>query len=449
MKPELFGTDGIRAKFGEEPLTEATVRRLGLALAKELVSRGAEAPRVILGGDTRRSSAPLMAWLTAGLRAGGARPLSLGVVPTAAVAWAVPREGAAAGVVVSASHNPAPDNGIKLVATDGFKWAPADEHRLERRLAGVAAAPPDGEPAERSSEAALGYLRWLVRETGGSRRLEGLSIALDAANGAASRFAGELFRALGARVELFCASPDGENINRDCGSTHPGNLSAAMATGRFDLGFAFDGDADRSLLFDERGRLLDGDVMLFLWARELKERGHLAVPRVVATSMSNLGLERALGAAGIDVSRCDVGDREVVATLRREGLRLGGEPSGHLVDLHRSTTGDGLLTAAVLAGIVARRGVPASEAAAPFERFPQVLTNVRVAAKPDLSTLPRVADRVREVESRLAGTGRLVLRYSGTEPLARIMIEGPDAAEIHALAETLASALREEIGASE
>jgi len=449
MRPELFGTDGIRARFGEEPLTESTVRRLGHALAVELAARAAGQPRVLLGGDTRQSTPQLLAWLTAGLGAGGGRPIGVGVLPTAAIAWLVPRERAAAGVVVSASHNPAPDNGIKLVAADGFKWAPGDEHHLEQRLAATPDPGPGAAGGERLAGAAVDYLRWLAHEAGGARRLDGLRIALDAANGAASRLAGDLFRALGARVDLYFAAPDGLNINHECGSTHPRALAERIAAGGYDLGFAFDGDADRALMFDERGRLVDGDAMLFLWARDLRDRGHLAVPRVVATSMSNLGLERALEPLGIGVIRCGVGDREVVATLRREGLRLGGEPSGHLVDLHRTTTGDGLLTAAILAGIVARSALPASRCVAPFERFPQVLTSVRVAAKPDLATVPRVADAVRDVETRLGRSGRLVLRYSGTEPLARIMIEGQDEAEIEALAESLAAVLREQIGVAE
>jgi phosphoglucosamine mutase len=275
-------------------------------------------------------------------------------------------------------------------------------------------------------------------------------VALDCAHGAASALAAPLFRALGADAVAFCDRPDGSNINQGCGSTVPGALAARMrdapADRRFDLGFAFDGDADRALLFDESGALRDGDAMLYLWAAELHRRGDLTVRRVVATSMSNLGLEKALGAIGIDVTRCDVGDREVVATLRRDGLRLGGEQSGHLVDLHRSTTGDGLLTAALTAAMVARRGRPASALLSDFRRFPQILVNVEVSRKPALETLDSVAEAVRHTEKRLAGEGRLVLRYSGTEPLARVMIEGPDEAAIRELADEIAGAIRAEIG---
>jgi phosphoglucosamine mutase len=462
MTRRLFGTDGIRAPFGEEPLTAATVRRLGFALGQELFGAQsvAEAPVVLLGGDTRASSPSLIAWMSEGLAAAGAQPKTLGTVPTPAVAWSVPRSGAAAGVVASASHNPAADNGIKLIDRYGFKWEPEAEARLEARLAatrevdtdpaGPGSAAPAG-PAASATDPAAGrrYLDWLIGEGGGHRALSGLRIALDAAHGAASNLAGELFSELGANVELHFASPDGTNINRDCGSTHPEALAARLATGDFDLGFAFDGDADRALMFDELGRLHDGDAMLYLWARHLARRGELGIPRIVATSMSNFGLERALDAVGIGVERCDVGDRAVVQTLRDHGLRLGGEQSGHLVDLHCSTTGDGLLTAAriaVIAAAAAKAGSSISTELAGFRRFPQVLVNVRVTRKPPFADLAGVAAEVTRVEKGLGGDGRLVLRYSGTEPLARIMIEGPDEASIGAYAGALADAIREEIG---
>ncbi|MEO8198191.1 MAG: phosphoglucosamine mutase [Thermoanaerobaculia bacterium] len=462
MTRKLFGTDGIRAPFGEEPLTAATVRRIGLALGQELFGAQTDpaAPLVLLGGDTRASSPALVDWMTDGLHAAGVRTLDLGTLPTPAVAWSVPRCGAAAGVVASASHNPAADNGLKLIDRFGFKWEPEAEGRLEARLA----AQPDGsdEPSLENAGAGAGmrasdpaarqrYLEWLIDEAGGPRALAGLLVALDAANGAAAPLAGELFAGLGAEVELHFASPDGANINLDCGSTHPEALAARLATGDFDLGFAFDGDADRALLLDERGRLHDGDAMLYLWARDLQRRGQLLMPRIVATSMSNFGLERALAAIGVGVVRCDVGDRAVVETLRAHGLRLGGEQSGHLVDLECSTTGDGLLTALRIAATGARavrEGRTISAELAGFRRFPQVLVNVRVARKPPFAELAQVAGEARRVEQNLGAQGRLVLRYSGTEPLARIMIEGPDEVTIGELAGTLADAIRAEIGAT-
>jgi phosphoglucosamine mutase len=444
----LFGTDGIRARFGEEPLVEGTVRRIGAALGAFLARRE-KRPFVLFGGDTRASSPRLAAWMEEGLAHGGANAVDLGTLPTAAVARLVPTRGAAAGVVLSASHNPASDNGIKLIAPDGFKWSDADEAELERaiRAHGVVAAATAAGRRESDPQGRGDYLAALHRQLPG-RPLAGLQVALDCAHGAASGLAAELFGALGARVETLFDRPDGANINAGCGSLHPETLAAHVAAHGHDLGFAFDGDADRALLVDERGEVRDGDAMMVLWAGSLARDGGLAPPAIVATSMSNLGLERALALDGIEVIRCGVGDREVVATLRERGLRLGGEQSGHLVDLRRSTTGDGLLTAAVLSAIVARAGKPVSELLRHFHRFPQRIDNVRVARKPPLETLPGVAAAARAVERRLGSEGRLVLRYSGTEPLARIMLEGPDAAELEALSAELAAAIRSEIGAA-
>lgn len=445
MSPRLFGTDGIRAHFGEEPLSEPTVTRVGDALGRRL-ARDRSAPEVLVAGDTRASRAALTAWLARGLIAGGARVRDLGVLPTPALARLVVARGAAAGVAVSASHNPAADNGLKLIGADGFKWSEADERALERE---IRAASPPGAPLatlEVEHGAAAEYLDALERLLPG-RPLGGLRVALDCAHGAASGVGRELFERLGARVASHFDAPDGANINLGCGSTHPEALACHLTVGDFDVGFALDGDADRSLLVDERRGVRDGDAMLFLWAAALVREEALEPRAIVATSMSNLGLERVLADLGVEVVRCGVGDREVVDTLRARGLRLGGEQSGHLVDLALSTTGDGLLSAAVLAGLVARAGRPVSELLAPFVRFPQLIENVRVKAKPPLESLPGVWRAARAVESRLGRQGRLVLRYSGTEPLARIMVEGPDAAEIAALAAELAAAIRAEIGA--
>ena len=290
------------------------------------------------------------------------------------------------------------------------------------------------------------YLEFVTHAGDEEPPLAGLRVAVDAAHGAASPLAGEVFRALGARVEVLCAEPDGRNINAECGSTHPERLARQIAEGDFDLGFAFDGDADRALLVDERGEVRDGDAMLCLWASALAAAGTLAPAAIVATSMSNLGLDRALAPLGVAVIRSDVGDREVVATLRREGLRLGGEQSGHLVDLRRSTTGDGLLTAVTLARLVARSGRSVRDLLAGFRRFPQLLRNVPVPRKRPFAELPRVARATRHAEETLGASGRLVLRYSGTEPLARIMLEGPDEGLIAALAAEIAAALADDLG---
>ncbi len=463
----LFGTDGIRAPFGRFPLDRSTVTGLGHHLAQSLRETTGEArPEVVLGGDTRESTPTICAWLAEGLAAGGADPRWVGVLPTAGIAYLVRGLGTAAGVVVSASHNPYPDNGIKLIDPWGFKWSAAAEAALETRLAADRPDPvdpldPDGTDGRAtfelgSREAALvdHYLEALASTLPGRLPLAGLRLAVDAGNGAASALAESLFRRLGAIVQVIHASPDGRNVNLGCGSTDTRDLAREVLAGGHHLGVAFDGDADRVILVDEAGGERDGDAILFLWARDLAESGSLGTPRIVATSMSNLGLERALAEVGIGVERCGVGDREVVETLRRESLLLGGEQSGHVVHLGLSTTGDGLLTALQMAFLVARvveggSGRPLSELLEGFTRFPQVLVNVPVREKPDLAGLPAVVAAVREAEERLGADGRLVLRYSGTEPLARVMIEGPDQEEVEALAGGIAEAIDAAIGAGE
>ncbi len=451
----LFGTDGIRARFGEAPLDRATVTALALHLAATLREQSGAPPLVILGGDTRESTSEICRWLAEGLTTGGARLQYAGVIPTPGIAWLTRELGAAAGAVVSASHNPWPDNGIKLLDPRGFKWSEEAEAALERRLEGGSSVEIPALPAVLPADASLRerYLDYLASTVsdGGDRPLDGLKVVLDAGNGAASSYAGELFERLGARVTRLHTEPTGRNVNEGCGSTAPGEMAARVVAEGADLGAAFDGDADRCILADERGEVKDGDAILYLWAVRLRQRGLLEPPRIVATTMSNLGLERALAREGIGIERCGVGDRYVVETLLRENLALGGEQSGHIVHLGLSNTGDGLLTALQIARIVqgARHdaGRPLSELLAGFRRYPQILENVRVTRKPDLTGLPRVAEVVRSVEERLGADGRLVLRYSGTEPLARVMIEGPDQPSIEAMAGELAGAIREEIGA--
>jgi phosphoglucosamine mutase len=445
-KTRLFGTDGIRGVFGRYPLTEQPVTALGRQLAATLAAGDGAQPLVILGGDTRASTPQLCRWLAAGLEAGGARWRYAGVLPTPGVSWLVRHLGAACGVAVSASHNPHPDNGIKLLSGDGFKWEKAREAALEERL--LADEAPAGEPGpepEAEAELAAAYLDGLAASLPAGEPLAGLSMVVDAGNGAASPHAAPLLRRLGARVELLHAAPDGTNINRGCGSTDPQVAAEAMRQGNFDLGVTFDGDADRVILVDELGQVRDGDAILYLWASALAAAGRLTPPAIVATSMSNLGLERALARRGIEVVRCGVGDRQVVETLKARGLLLGGEQSGHIVHLGLASTGDGLLTALQVAHLLVRAGQPLSQLLAGFKRYPQILLNVEVERKPELATLPRVQAAAREVEERLGGDGRLVLRYSGTEPLARIMIEGPDQAAIEALAGELAQVIEEEL----
>jgi phosphoglucosamine mutase len=450
----LFGTDGIRGRFGEFPLDRPTVTALALELAATLRERGGNGspPQVVLGGDTRQSTPEICRWLAEGLTAGRATVRYAGVIPTPGVAWLAKPLGAAAGVVVSASHNPWPDNGIKLLDPSGFKWSDEEELALERRLRSRDAVEIPGLSLDLAVEEDLGerYLRHLSSTVSGIRPLEGLHAVLDTGNGAASLYAREIFERLGARVTLLHADPDGRNVNEGCGSTAPGEMAHRVVAEGADLGAAFDGDADRCILADERGQIRDGDAILYLWATSLYRDGRLDPPKIVATTMSNLGLERALDREGIGIVRCAVGDRYVVEAMKKEGILLGGEQSGHIIEMGLASTGDGLLTAVQMAAMVRESGResgrPFSELLSGFRRYPQVLRNVKVARKPDLFSIPGVAAAAHSVETRLGADGRLVLRYSGTEPLARVMIEGPDQPTIEAMASELAGVIAGELG---
>jgi phosphoglucosamine mutase len=444
----LFGTDGIRGRFGEPPLDRPTVTALAVELAATLCERGGNgrAPEVVLGGDTRESTPEICRWLAEGLAAGRVAVRHAGVIPTPGVAFLARPLGAAAGVVVSASHNPWPDNGIKLLDPNGFKWSDEEEHALERRLRMRPAGEIPPLPGALTAEAALSerYLRHLAGTVPGT--LDGLRVVLDTGNGAASSYAREIFERLGARVVLLHAEPNGRNVNEGCGSTAPDEMAARVVAEGADLGAAFDGDADRCILADERGQVRDGDAILYLWATRLHHEGRLDPPKIVATTMSNLGLERALGREGIGIERCAVGDRYVVEAMKKEGILLGGEQSGHIVEMDLASTGDGLLTALQIAWRVHEARRPLSQMLAGFRRYPQVLKNVKVARKPDLLSIPIVAAAASSVETRLGADGRLVLRYSGTEPLARVMIEGPDQPTIEAMAAELADVILGELG---
>lgn len=448
--PVLFGTDGIRGPAGEPPLDAASLTRLGRALGKSLAT-GASDPQVILAGDTRSSTPDICGWLASGLRDSGCSARYAGVLPTPAVSRLATSTRASAGVAVSASHNPFPDNGVKLLDGSGFKWPRAREVALERLTAAEPAVTSGEmsrlevlEPLEIESELRHRYLSELV-ELFAERPLAGLSIVLDSANGAATGLATELFESLGATVASIGDQPDGTNINQNCGSTYPQLAARETSTSGADLGFAFDGDADRTIAIDPTGATVDGDAMLYVLARWLYQQDELRPAGIVATSMSNLGLEEALAAEGIELVRCDVGDRAVVETLRERGLALGGEQSGHVVHLGLSSTGDGLLSAALLSRVVASTGRTLAELTSGFQRFPQILRNIEVPSKPALASLPGVVDEARRVAAHLGRHGRLVLRYSGTEPLARVMIEGKNQSEIEELAEGLAMTIASEI----
>ena len=444
MRGRLFGTDGIRGVAFEPPLDRPTLTRLGAALAAHLRGAGL-APRVLLAGDTRASTPILAEWVGGGFAAAGGEIHWAGVLPTPAVSHLLhDRGGYGAGVVVSASHNPALDNGVKLVGEMGSKLPVEEEVRLEERLAStpaeVAVLPlPEAEGSWR-----LRYLELLLASLP-PRPLSGLRLVVDVANGAAAPVAREFFTALGAEVLLIHAEPDGTNINARCGALFPEILAREVRRVRADAGAALDGDGDRAILVTGAGRVLDGDDALLLWARALAGRDRLPGRKVVATVMSNLGLEVALSREAIALVRCPVGDREVWETMQREGAVLGGEQSGHVICSHHAVTGDGLLTAAHLLTVVRQSG-STLEALADLERFPQVMLNVRVATRRAVDEIPRLAEAVRAAEARLAGSGRVFVRYSGTEPLLRIMVEASGEEQARETAEQLAAVAREQLG---
>lgn len=433
----LFGTDGVRGVAGQPPLDAATVLAIGSAVGAWL-GRGAEAPRVVLGGDTRASTAEISGLLAAALERRGVEVINAGVIPTPGIAWLIPHLEADAGIVVSASHNPYTDNGIKLLSAHGRKLDPAVEKAIEKEalaLAPMTGIAPRLRPADPDLIAA--YREQLVRSLDPDA-LAGLRLIVDAANGAAASLAGEVATACGAAVTVLNDRPDGVNINRDCGSTHPQGLQREVRAHGAHLGLALDGDADRAVLVDETGELRDGDAILYLWAGWLADLGELAPPAIVATSMSNLGLERALAERGIGTVRCEVGDRAVVETLEARGLRLGGEQSGHVVDLESSSTGDGLLTGLRVAAIVAASGRTLSQLLERLRRFPQRLVNVPVGDRPPVADVPELAAAIDRAREALGDDGRLVVRYSGTEPLLRIMIEARELSQVDELTRMLA-----------
>ena len=436
----LFGTDGIRGIAGEAPLDAATVSRVGAALVSCLEAEGASRPRLVVGGDTRESTAGIVAAFAGGVAAAGGQVTGAGVVPTPAVAHLVRALSAEAGVVVSASHNPWRDNGIKIFSAAGRKLPDAVEVSIERRIEeSVPAAPRAVTPDPLLSQL---YVEHLLEGLPG--RLDGLTVVVDAANGAAHEVAPAAFRAAGARVVPLAVAPDGRNINEGSGALHPGAMARATRESGADLGIGLDGDADRIVVADGEGRLLDGDDVLYLWTLEMIREGRRPAV-VVGTVMSNFGFERALADLGVSLRRAAVGDRYVVEEMAKSGAILGGEPSGHLIRADLSTTGDGTLCGLHLAAFVALSRTPL--AAQPrFPKAPQLLKNIRVRERVPVDEVPALAGAIRRAEERLAGHGRLLIRYSGTEPLLRVMVEGDDARLVESLAGELAEAARAALG---
>ena len=456
---QLFGTDGIRGVPGEYPLDDATIERMGFALGEHLASRKAVPsgrPRVLIGRDTRESGRHIAETIARGLAAAGAEAVSSGVLTTPGVAWLVSREGFDAGVVISASHNPYHDNGVKLISSLGMKFPDAEEAAIEKLILSKNGA--SGRKAQQAGSGEMGvagangnpklhedYLEGLRAAVFAGAKLAGMKIVLDCANGAASKLAPELFRSLGAHVTAINDAPDGRNINSGCGSLHPDEMQKRVVETGAALGVAFDGDADRAIFSSATGRRVDGDGVLLAAGRFLKSTGKLKGDVIVGTTMANLGLERALEKSGLKLARTDVGDRYVLEEMQRIGANLGGEQSGHILFLDDATTGDGMLTAVKMASLVALAG-PLDTLVADLKIFPQKIVNVKVKSKPPLETLPEVARTLKKAEEALGKSGRVVLRYSGTEPLARVMVEAERSEDVERWTDALASALRAAVG---
>ena len=459
MAKHLFGTDGIRGIPGEYPLDDATIERVGFALGKHLVSEKAAhgaRPRVLIGRDTRESGPHIAERVASGLTASGSEAVSAGVLTTPGVAWLVSREGFAAGVVISASHNPYHDNGVKLISSLGMKFPDAEEAVIESLILsanGASAAKMSQYDGGKMRAAGTNshklhedYLAGLREALFPGATLAGMKVVLDCANGAASKLAPQLFRSLGADVTAINDAPDGRNINAGCGSLYPGAMQKLVVEKGAALGVAFDGDADRAIFSSASGRLVDGDGVLLAAGRFLKSTGKLKGGVIVGTTMANLGLERALEKSGLKLVRTDVGDRYVLEEMRRIGANLGGEQSGHVLFLDDATTGDGMLTAVKIASLVAISG-PLDSLVADLKIFPQKIVNVKVKSKPPLESLPEVAAALKQAERALGKSGRIVVRYSGTEPLARVMVEAELPEDVQRWTESVAAALRAAMGA--
>jgi phosphoglucosamine mutase len=458
LKPEkpkkLFGTDGIRGEAGKFPLDSFSIRVIGVSLANHLAEKNGHAPRIVVGRDTRESGSWIERDLVAGALSAGADVQSAGIITTPGVAFLARTLPADAGVVISASHNPYQDNGIKVFDPSGRKLDEMTERRIERDVAAASTtnssdfARDNTEPWDDKQAAELRsrYLNYLEHDVAHDLPLDGLTMVIDCANGAAYELAPELFRRLGARVIAINNEPDGRNINLNCGSLHIEGLQNRVVEERADLGVAFDGDADRALFVDARGNFVDGDATMWVMAEDLKSRGELVGDVVVATVMSNIGLEIALRSRGIKLIRADVGDKYVLEELIRSGAVMGGEQSGHIIFPRLSLAGDGMITTVVLLRAMRHHNKTLEELVAGFQRYPQLLVNIPVREKRPFAEVPAIQRRALEIEEHLGDRGRLLLRYSGTEALARVMIEGESESEVRVQADSLAEVIRTELG---
>jgi phosphoglucosamine mutase len=451
---QLFGTDGIRGVAGEFPLTAESTYLIGRALGHDLM-RSNPRPRVVIGQDTRESSSWIADRVTIGLVSCGVEVHSAGTITTPGVAYLARSRKYAAGVVISASHNPWTDNGIKVFSGDGYKLPDSHEFAIEQEIFALLqnprahGEPPTAPPTSLPGEGGLrrAYIEWLA--TNVNADLSGLRVLVDCAHGAATAEAPELFRDCGVQATFLSASPDGKNINDNCGALHPETVARAIAgrRGEFDLGVTFDGDADRALFSDADGRVVNGDGVLLLAARDMKARNALSGSLVVATTMSNMGLEIALRDSGVRMLRANVGDKYVLEEMLKSGATLGGEQSGHVIFRDgESTTGDGLLTALRVMEIMARSGKSLAELISDLKVFPQTIQNVRVREKIPFAQVPEIQRTIEDAERELDGNGRVVVRYSGTEALARVMVEAESEAKMRTLASGIVSAIQRTLG---
>jgi len=447
---KLFGTDGVRGVANVYPMTAEVALQLGRALAY-VIKSGVSRDRIVVGKDTRLSGYLLEYAITAGICSLGVDVLLLGPLPTPGIAFITSSMRADAGVVISASHNPYQDNGIKFFSGDGFKLPDELEARIEvlmthPEVEQVRPTATEIGQAFRLDDAQGRYLSFLKSTFPKELSLDGLKIVLDCAHGATYRVAPAVFGELGADLITIGVRPNGKNINHKCGSTHPEGVATLVKRHQADLGIAFDGDGDRVIMVDHQGGIVDGDHIMGICARDLLGREKLRRKTVVGTVMSNLGLEVALKTLGVKLLRAPVGDRYVVEAMLKGGYNLGGEQSGHLVFLDHTTTGDGILTALRLLAVMLREEKPLAELAQFVETYPQVLINVRVKERRDLKTLPKARQAIQEAEKRLGERGRLLVRYSGTEPVLRVMAEGHDQAEVDTVAQELAQILASHLG---
>ena len=452
MSGSLFGTDGVRGIPGQGALTPDAVRSLAyhaarVLLEKQGVKANGAAPMIAVGRDTRGSGPDLLRSLVAGFSAAGVRVVDLGVIPTPGVSYLAPRLGCFAGAVISASHNPAEYNGIKFFDAEGFKMAPEWELEVERRVNRRRQAPPAlPKPPFAAADRASIYRDFLKSVFPSTQDLSGARIVVDCANGAATAFAPALLQGLGAEVYAIGVKPNGRNINADCGATHTEALSREVKRRKADAGLALDGDADRAIVVDERGRELDGDALIAAAAARLQRRGGLKGGKVAVTVMSNFGLLGYLKRLGVEAVTTPVGDRHVTAAIEKEGLSLGGENSGHVVFRDFAPTGDGLLTGLQTFAAWRESGKPMSALGKLYAPTPQTLVAARVKAKPQLSLLRETSAAIESASKRLAGRGRVFVRYSGTEPVLRVLVEGPKASENKKIADGIVKVFQAETG---